>query len=193
METGSVEYIQLHVSATGASLAEFGSYSYRPKRANDPPQMPGEPRNVHRRADCQREYKWRAAPDATTSRHKAHYSFSRGIVAKKSLDGCTAVCGGPLCGQDRYLLHGSPVCHTGRLCGSLRGGTSGDLGRPASSLCCGPCAGSRMALPGWHTTLTIRHMAVPLGLVALIWLRLYLQLARADLPQSPQNHVGGRN
>ena len=37
------------------------------------------------------------------------------------------------------------------------------------------------------------HMAVPLGLVALIWLRLYLQLARADLPQSPQNHVGGRN
>lgn len=35
------------------------------------------------------------------------------------------------------------------------------------------------------------HVAVPLGLVALTWLRLYLPLARADLPQSPQNRTGG--
>jgi hypothetical protein len=35
------------------------------------------------------------------------------------------------------------------------------------------------------------HIAVPLGLVALTWLRLYLPLARADLPQSPLNRVGG--
>jgi SAM-dependent methyltransferase len=35
------------------------------------------------------------------------------------------------------------------------------------------------------------HVAVPLGLVALTWLRLYLPLVRADLPQSPQNRVGG--
>ena len=34
-------------------------------------------------------------------------------------------------------------------------------------------------------------MAVPLGLVALTWLRLYLPLARAGLPQSPQNRIGG--
>jgi hypothetical protein len=35
------------------------------------------------------------------------------------------------------------------------------------------------------------HVAVPLGLVALTWLRLYLPLARADLPQSPLNRSGG--
>ena len=35
------------------------------------------------------------------------------------------------------------------------------------------------------------HVAVPLGLVALTWLRLYLPLARAHLPQSPQNRAGG--
>ena len=35
------------------------------------------------------------------------------------------------------------------------------------------------------------HVAVPLGLVALTWLRLYLPLARAGLPQSPQNRIGG--
>lgn len=35
------------------------------------------------------------------------------------------------------------------------------------------------------------HVAVPLGLVALTWLRLYLPLARANLPQSPQNRIGG--
>ncbi len=35
------------------------------------------------------------------------------------------------------------------------------------------------------------HIAVPLGLVALTWLRLYLPLARADLPQSPSNRAGG--
>ena len=34
------------------------------------------------------------------------------------------------------------------------------------------------------------HVAVPLGLLALTWLRLYLPLARADLPQSPQNRAG---
>ncbi|PWC26336.1 hypothetical protein CR165_23760 [Pseudoroseomonas aestuarii] len=31
------------------------------------------------------------------------------------------------------------------------------------------------------------HVAVPLGLVALLWLRLYLPLLAAGLPQSPQN------
>ena len=35
------------------------------------------------------------------------------------------------------------------------------------------------------------HVAVPLGLVALTWLRLYLPLARANLPQAPQNRDGG--
>ncbi len=35
------------------------------------------------------------------------------------------------------------------------------------------------------------YVDVPLGLVALTWLRLYLPLARADLPQSPQNRSGG--
>jgi len=35
------------------------------------------------------------------------------------------------------------------------------------------------------------HVDVPLGLVALTWLRLYLPLARTDLPQSPQNRAGG--
>ena len=31
------------------------------------------------------------------------------------------------------------------------------------------------------------HVAVPLGLVALNWLRLYLPLIAADLPQTPKN------
>src|SRR4029077_14455104 len=31
------------------------------------------------------------------------------------------------------------------------------------------------------------HVAVPLGLVALNWLRLYLPLIAADLPQTPTN------
>ena len=35
------------------------------------------------------------------------------------------------------------------------------------------------------------HVALPLGLVGLTWLRLYLPLAKADLPQSPTNTRGG--
>jgi SAM-dependent methyltransferase len=35
------------------------------------------------------------------------------------------------------------------------------------------------------------HVALPLGLVALNWLRLYLPLLKADLPQSPANVRGG--
>lgn len=35
------------------------------------------------------------------------------------------------------------------------------------------------------------HVALPLGLVVLNWLRLYLPLLRADLPQSPVNVRGG--
>ena len=35
------------------------------------------------------------------------------------------------------------------------------------------------------------HVALPLGLVALTWLRLYLPLVRAGLPQSPANRHGG--
>ena len=34
------------------------------------------------------------------------------------------------------------------------------------------------------------HVALPLGLVALTWLRLYLPLVAADLPQAPGNHRG---
>ncbi len=34
------------------------------------------------------------------------------------------------------------------------------------------------------------HVRLPLGLVALLWLRLYLPLARADLPQAPGNRRG---
>jgi hypothetical protein len=34
------------------------------------------------------------------------------------------------------------------------------------------------------------HVILPLGLVALIWLRLYLSLARANMPQSPINRSG---
>jgi hypothetical protein len=44
---------------------------------------------------------------------------------------------------------------------------------------------------GLAHTVDETHVAVPLGLVALTWLRLYLPLARADLPQSPQNRIGG--
>ncbi len=35
------------------------------------------------------------------------------------------------------------------------------------------------------------HIAVPLGLIALNWLRLYIPLLAADLPQSPLNHSAG--
>ncbi|MGI4800216.1 MAG: methyltransferase domain-containing protein [Janthinobacterium lividum] len=35
------------------------------------------------------------------------------------------------------------------------------------------------------------HVALPLGLVALTWLRLYVPLLRHDLPQSPTNRRGG--
>ena len=35
------------------------------------------------------------------------------------------------------------------------------------------------------------HVVVPLGLVALVWLRLFLPLLRRDLPQSAQNTRGG--
>jgi len=35
------------------------------------------------------------------------------------------------------------------------------------------------------------HVRLPLGLVALYWLRLYLPLAAADLPQAPGNRRGG--
>ncbi len=35
------------------------------------------------------------------------------------------------------------------------------------------------------------HVALPLGLVALYWLRLYLPLLRGDLPQSPSNARSG--
>ena len=35
------------------------------------------------------------------------------------------------------------------------------------------------------------HVAIPMGLVALTWIRLYKPLLAADLPQSPQNHHGG--
>ena len=35
------------------------------------------------------------------------------------------------------------------------------------------------------------HVSIPLGLVALMWLRLYKPLLAANLPQSPQNHHGG--
>lgn len=34
---------------------------------------------------------------------------------------------------------------------------------------------------------------VPLGIVALFWLRLYLPLLRANVPQSPNNRTGGEN
>jgi SAM-dependent methyltransferase len=37
------------------------------------------------------------------------------------------------------------------------------------------------------------HVAVPLGLVALTWLRLYLPLLAADLPQSPINRTRGES
>ena len=37
-----------------------------------------------------------------------------------------------------------------------------------------------------------RHVVVPLGLVALVWLRLFLPLLRRDLPQSAQNTRGGQ-
>ncbi|NOG73668.1 methyltransferase domain-containing protein [Roseicella sp. DB1501] len=36
------------------------------------------------------------------------------------------------------------------------------------------------------------HIRVPLGLVALNWLRLYLPLAKADLPQAPGNRRGAQ-
>jgi SAM-dependent methyltransferase len=42
-----------------------------------------------------------------------------------------------------------------------------------------------LAIPAGDT-----HVAVPLGLVALTWLRLYLPLARASLPQTTQNRHG---
>ena len=35
------------------------------------------------------------------------------------------------------------------------------------------------------------HVALPLGMVALIWLRLYVPLLRHDLPQSPANRRRG--
>ena len=35
------------------------------------------------------------------------------------------------------------------------------------------------------------HVAIPMGLVALTWIRLYKPLLAANLPQSPQNHRGG--
>lgn len=35
------------------------------------------------------------------------------------------------------------------------------------------------------------HVAIPMGLVALTWLRLYKPLLAANLPQSPKNHHGG--
>ncbi len=34
------------------------------------------------------------------------------------------------------------------------------------------------------------HVRLPLGLVALYWLRLYLPLAAVDLPQAPGNRRG---
>ena len=35
------------------------------------------------------------------------------------------------------------------------------------------------------------HVAIPMGLVALTWIRLYKPLLAADMPQSPQNRRGG--
>ena len=37
------------------------------------------------------------------------------------------------------------------------------------------------------------HVGIPMGLVALTWLRLYKPLLANDLPQSPTNHQGGDN
>jgi hypothetical protein len=37
------------------------------------------------------------------------------------------------------------------------------------------------------------HVTVPLGLLALYWLRLYLPLLRDDMPQSAINRVGGES
>ncbi len=43
---------------------------------------------------------------------------------------------------------------------------------------------------GLATDIDDEHVALPLGLVALTWLRLYLPLVTADLPQAPGNRRG---
>ena len=46
--------------------------------------------------------------------------------------------------------------------------------------------------PGFAREPGEEHVDVPLGLVALFWIRLYLPLLSADLPQNPRNDAGFR-
>ena len=44
--------------------------------------------------------------------------------------------------------------------------------------------------PGLARPVDDTHVAIPMGLVSLTWLRLYRSLTAADLPQSPRNRAG---